>query len=205
MNSHHSKKSASHLRVRIHLNLAQPDRAESSIKVQGEKGGWITLAYGHDLIMENVVPVVHTAAQKKIAETGGRKSPHAFLEGDLVSFAGRLRENTPSQMSEQKSILSHLKTDDQPSLIHDFNTAASINYNPRFASCFYQDQQNKDDIDQKLISAKRLIVRGWTFRTIKPVFAVFEEYDRVENYKKSIAQSSEFERLALKRGRKNNL
>lgn len=205
MSSHHSKKSASRLRVRIHLNLAQPDRAESSIKVQSENGGWITLAYGHDLIMENVVPVVHTATQKKIAETGGRKSPHAFLEGDLVSFAGRLRANTPAQMDKKKLILSKLKTDDRPSLTRDFNTAASINYNPRFASCFYQDQQNKDDIDQKLISAKRLIVRGWTFRTIKPVFKAFEENDRVQDYKKSMAQSSEFERLALKRGRKNNL
>lgn len=186
------------LRVRIHLNLGRPEQAENTIKVRSPKSGrWITLAYADQLRLKNVEPVVHLAAQKRIAKTGGRKSPHAFLEGDLISFQGRMREKRPRGFDALADDLL-ARMDRSRKLSTAFNTVA-INYNPRFANCFYADNQDKSEINERFVRADNLYAIGWRFCVEGGEFAPFEKGNRNKNYQKSLAQTSAFERRALEK------
>lgn len=87
------------MRVQIHLNLAKPQLAETVVRIQSESGAWIGVAYATRLHLNNVVPVINSAAQHNIAKGSSKKTPHAFLEGDLIHFEGNKHVSAPLEES----------------------------------------------------------------------------------------------------------
>lgn len=183
------------MRVQIHLNLAKPQLAETVVRIQSESGAWIGVAYATRLHLNNVVPVINSAAQHNIAKGSSKKTPHAFLEGDLIHFEGRLRNKAPETV----------KNKFQPPVCNDFETFKAayatmdpINYNPRFADCFYKNEQQKSNITQEFVSCSDLIVVGWGF------FAENAQYKPMQthSYCHALDHTSLFEKIANQRGQK---
>jgi len=189
------------LRVRIHLNLARPELSESSVKVKSPKtGAWLTIAYASEMKLANVIPVVHQAAQKRVVEKGGRKSPHAFLEGDLISFSGRLRDKMPESLKKLATDI--LRFEKRAACLSSEFNGVAINYNPRFASCFYRDQPTKEQVKERFVGADVLIVRGWAFHVTGGRFTGLSKSDTVQNYQQVLTRTSGFEKQAFRKARK---
>lgn len=188
------------LRVRIHLNLARPDLAENAVRVQTAFGSWSTVAYANELVLENCVPVINTASQQKIEQGKSRKVPHAYLEGDLVHFKGRLRNLATSRAKA----LAEGKLVQDPGFNATAATLASqgqpINYNPRFAKCFYIDRQCRNEIQDRFVSCPRLAVVGWKFFAQDPLTSPMLPQDYCHPQALSLASSSE--KSVLRRGHK---
>lgn len=188
------------LRVRIHLNLANPELAESVIRVQSHTGAWVSVAYAKELMLENAVPVVDLDAQRKISQGASKKTPHAFVEGDLAHFVGRLREKAPlallrkvaPQLVNGKGFERHWQT--------SIEQGQQINYNPRFATCFYLDHPFKGQIQDKLVACQRLAVVGWKFLATGIQSVPMAPGERMAPER--LERTSIMERQALARGRK---
>lgn len=180
------------MRVQIHLNLAQPQLAENVVRVQSSRGTWIGVAYATQLVMRNVVPVVDLNAQQAVADGLQKKTPHAFLEGDLVHFVGRMREKAPKYLSE---LFVAPVMDDFNERIGSCTTL--VNYNPRFAQCFYRQSPSVED---KFICAQELVVSGWNFYTQGNTFEPMTHDDYVHK----LERTSVFEKVAIARGRKTS-
>lgn len=155
------------LRVRVHLNLNHPELAENAVRIQSRSGAWITVAYATELALENCVPVVDAAAQERVRTGASKKTPHAFIEGNLVHFKGRERPAAPPLLAQKarRFLISN------PVAAPKDAAASAINYNPRFAACFYEDKPEKAGIDQKLESATKITAVGWNFRAEGAVFS----------------------------------
>jgi len=147
------------MKVRIHLNLAKPERAETSVKIQSESGAWITVAYATELRLIDCKPVVNVGTQKRVERGEHHKTPHAFLEGTLAHFKGRVRSKAPDKLI--KKAVPWLI---EKPLSYKPEEFQKINYNPRFASCFYLDTGDKKTINEKFIACDRLNVIGWSFQ-----------------------------------------
>jgi hypothetical protein len=65
--------SSGKLRVRVHLNLANPELAENVVRVKAPSGAWITVAYATELALENCIPVVDHRAQERIRQGASKK------------------------------------------------------------------------------------------------------------------------------------
>lgn len=188
----------SKLRVRIHLNLAKPDLAENAVRVQTAPGSWSTVAYASELVLENCVPVINSASQQKIEQGKSRKVPHAYLEGDLVHFKGRLRKLATAkakQAAEGKLV-------EDPGFARTAailaSSGAPVNYNPRFAKCFYIDRSHRDHIEDKFVSCPRLAVVGWKFFAQDPITEKMLPQDFCQP--QALALASAFEKSVLRRG-----
>ena len=187
------------LRIQTHLNLAKPELAENAVRVQSENGAWVTVAYATELMIEDVAPLVMLGPQGRIRQGDSRKVPHAFLEGNLRHFKGRLREKAPD----------HLKALALPFLIEHpkFVQCAQqaceadeqINYNPRFASCFYRDRPEKSAIQDKLVGCGSLVAIGWKFWGMGTRWVPMRPKDRCKPEALELASPSEW--LTLRRGR----
>lgn len=178
------------MRVQIHLNLAQPHLAENVVRIQSARGSWVGVAYATQLVLHNVVPVVDRHAQQAVADGLQKKTPHAFLEGDLIYCAGRLRDKAPQVL---KNVFS------MPT-VNDFHHYVSqpheqVNYNPRFATCFFR---KADMVTEKFIHADTLTVVGWNFYAHNNTFELMDEGDYVHKHD----GTSVFEKIAMMRGRK---
>lgn len=190
--------SPGHMRVRVHLNLGHPELAENVVRIKAASGAWITVAYATELVLENCIPVVNHQAQERIRQGASKKTPHAFIEGDLAHFKGRLREKAPP----------HLVKKALPGLIQQagFTAAAAredkvaINYNPRFASCFYLDNADKSQISQKFEACPEMVVVGWNFGARAPNYSPILDTDRCDPA--STKKSSFSELLAIRKGRR---
>lgn len=180
------------MRVQIHLNLAQPHLAENVVRVQSTRGAWIGVAYATQLVMRNVVPVVDLQAQQAVANGLQKKTPHAFLEGDLVHFMGRRRDKAPKYLSD--TFVAPVM-DDFNQRIGDCTT--QVNYNPRFAQCFYRQAPS---IEEKFVHARELVVSGWNFYTQGDTFEPMTQTDYVHK----LEGTSVFEKIAIARGRKTS-
>lgn len=194
------------MRVRIHLNLAAPHAAESVIKAQSSSGRWVTVAYGDSIQMEDVRPVVNLQIQERVRAGRIGKVPHAFLEGDLVSFQGRLRELAPASL--KTAAARHLSP---PSGERHRHRAVAVNlppqttlpgqpvgYNPRFARCFYARAATREQIDREFVHARRVTVTGWTFTAHGGRFRHLSPQDRCNPA--DMEKTSAFERQALRQG-----
>lgn len=180
------------MRVQIHLNLAQPHLAENVVRIQSQRGAWIGVAYATQLVLKNVVPVVDIHAQQAVADGLQKKTPHAFLEGDLIHCVGRIREKAPSLLKEVFSM----------PVADDFSHYVSlqdnqVNYNPRFAQCFYRKDQV---VTEKFVRADTLVVVGWNFYTQGNTFEPMSVHDYVHKHD----GTSLFEKIAMARGRKTS-
>lgn len=178
------------MRVQIHLNLAQPHLAENVVRIQSARGSWVGVAYATQLVLHNVVPVVDGHVQQAVADGLQKKTPHAFLEGDLIHCVGRLREKAPQA----------LKNDFFMPTVSDFHHHMSpnheqVNYNPRFATCFFR---KADVVTDKFIFADTLTVVGWNFYAHGNTFERMDKGDYVHKQD----GTSLFEKISIARGRK---
>lgn len=161
------------LRVRIHLNLARAAEAENTIKVKNPKTGrWPTIAYGRALILNDVRPIVHETTRARIASGQQiRKTPHAFLEGDLVAWNGRLRAANDYDDLKSEIMKQHQELEDDSfrrALVQAFSAQTLIGFNPKMAKLFYVlgDRGRKPKFAFQ--GAGRLGVCGWSYAAIKP-------------------------------------
>lgn len=188
------------LRARIHLNLAKPERAENAVKVQSpHTGAWITVGYATQLLLEQCVPAVDLAAQEKIRQGSTRKVPHAFIEGNLVHFHGRLRTKAPKDLLD--TVKEHLV--DHPSFLSRCQSIQAqdlpINYNPRFARCFYRHQADRATISQRFERCQAMAVVGWNHWVEKAQWSPLTQEDRCEP--EALSKTKLSETLAIRRGR----
>lgn len=187
------------LRVRVHLNLAKPERAENAVRVLAPSGAWVTVAYATELLLENVIPVVHLDSQEKIRDGDSRKVPHAFMEGDLIHFKGRRRDKAPVHLTQLAAPFLIHNAGFQDTLTQAQQISHPINYNPRFASCFYRDQDNKAAIADRFVQSQQIIVIGWDFLAIAPDFTPLLAHDRCAH--EALTKASPSEHHALNQGR----
>lgn len=178
------------MRVQIHLNLAQPQLAENVVRIQSPRGHWVGVAYATQLLLRNVVPIVDGHAQQAVANGLQKKTPHAFLEGDLIHCVGRIREKAPQALKDVFSM----------PCVHDFHhhmlqPHEQVNYNPRFATCFFR---KADVVTEKFIHAHTLTVVGWNFYTQGNIFEAMTGVDYVHKQD----GTSLFEKISMMRGRK---
>ncbi len=188
------------MRVRIHLNLARSENAETTIRMHNPKtGAWPTVGYAESIVLSNVTPVISDAIAHRIA-TGDlkHKTPHAFLEGDLVSWVGKVSNRTANvnlqNQIDQKRIETNMDVIQPFKSV--FNQACFVGYNPKFASCFYRHQNDKQDIVDRFISAQSLIACGWLFFANDAVFTTMKSGDYIVNQ----PQASDFERSTIPKG-----
>jgi hypothetical protein len=95
----------------------------------------------------------------------------------------------------------------RPGLVSQPDFAASnaqpgkvaINYNPRFASCFYLDAPDKSQVDKKFDSCPDMVIVGWSFQAIAPRFSPLLDADRCDPT--TTQKPSFFELLAIRKGR----
>lgn len=188
------------LRVRIHLNLAKPERAESAVKIQSPKSGaWITVGYATQMLLEQCEPVVDLASQDKIEKGSTRKVPHAFIEGSLVHFLGRIRTKAPSDLVDlarphlvkHPSFLSRCQEIQEQDL--------PVNYNPRFARCFYRHRPDRSAISERFERCQAMAVVGWNHWAENARWSPLDAADRCEPEALSKTKLSEV--LAIRRGR----
>lgn len=180
------------MRVQIHLNLAQPQQAENVVRIQTSRGNWVGVAYATHLIMRNVVPVVDRQAQQAVANGLQKKTPHAFLEGELLHCVGRIRDKAPQSLKDIFSM----------PVVEDFHHYMAqphecVNYNPRFATCFFR---KGDVVAEKFIHADTLVVVGWNFYTSGNTFEIMAGGDYVHKQD----GTSLFEKVSMARGRKTS-
>lgn len=187
------------MRVRIHLNLAKPELAENAVRIQGPSGAWITVGYSTQLVLQNCVPVVDSVAQEKVRDGKTRKVPHAFIEGDLVHFKGRPRLKAPPALAAKAKPF--LAESAEFGARHAFASSQGrkINYNPRFASCFYGDAPSKAEVSEKFLGSDEMVVVGWAFGALAPRFAPMTPGDRCAP--SALAKTSLSEKLGIARGR----
>lgn len=181
------------MRVQIHLNLGQPQLAENVVRVQSPSGAWIGVAYATQLILHDVVPHVDKTVQQSVADGLQKKIPHAFLEGKLLHFVGRMRERAPTNL-----ILDRPRQDGFVNRVLQAQHAGiEINYNPRVATCFYQAA---DTPTEKFIQCDSLVVSGWNFYALGAQLQPLAGHEYVNKR----AGTSAFEKLAVARGRKTS-
>lgn len=191
---------ASHLIVQIHLNLAQPGLAENVVRVQSQSGAWVGVAYATELVLSHVHPVVDQRARLRIEHGEGKKTPHAFLQGTLLHFKGRLREKAPLDLQEQVQPFLTPSPDFEALYQESVASGQAINYNPRFATCFYQDQPDKSSITQQFERAETLMVLGWQCVALQGQFSPLLPENRC--HATALERTSLFEKLAIQRGKK---
>lgn len=187
------------MRVRIHLNLAKPELAETAVRIQAPSGAWSTVGYATELILENCRPVVDLAAQNKISQGSTRKVPHAFIEGDLVHFKGRARSKAPPALLKCAKPHMTRNASFQEEADRARSLGTQVNYNPRFAKCFYQDHADKSLINQKFIECDKMIVMGWSFLANRCKFAPIASSDRCQPA--ALEKTSLSEKIGIRRGR----
>lgn len=191
------------MRVRIHLNLAKPDQAENAVRVLTGKGTWSTVAYATELVLENCIPVVNPQSQEKIEHGKSRKVPHAFIEGDLVHFKGRLRKLATEKAKKQ----AEGRLVEDPAFSSLARNAAqmgqAVNYNPRFAKCFYMDKPSRDEVDSRFISCSSMVVVGWKFWAIDPLVSMMLAEDFCQPQALLLASTSE--KSVLRRGHEQTI
>lgn len=178
------------MRVQIHLNLAQPQQAENVVRIQSARGSWVGVAYATQLILNNVVPIVDIHAQQAVADGLQKKTPHAFLEGDLIHCVGRIRDKAPQTLKNGFFL----------PVVDDFHHHISqpheqVNYNPRFAKCFFR---KAEVVTEKFVHADKLTVVGWNFYVHGNTFEPMTEADYVHKQERT----SLFEKISMARGRK---
>lgn len=182
------------MRVQIHLNLGQPQLAENVVRMQSPSGAWIGVAYATQLILHDVVPHVDETVQQSVADGLQKKIPHAFLEGELMHFVGRMREKAPKNL-----ILERPRQDGFAGRVLQAQHAGiEINYNPRVATCFYQAANIPTD---KFVHADALVVSGWNFYALGAQLQPL----KIQEYTNKRAGTSAFEKLAIARGRKTSV
>ena len=195
-------------RIHIHLNLAKADRAHNTVKVYNpDTGRWPTVAYADALILKNVTPIVHDKIAMKIA-TGelAHKTPHAFLEADLVSWVGDFRKSGNYISLKQDLFQSRVCEEGQPfdpfcvELSKLFNRAVEVGYNPKTARCFYT-KNNEGEALSKFLSAKELGVCGWFFSAKDEKSTALLPSDLVE----TPPEKSSFERTEIPKGIKTSI
>ncbi len=91
------------LRVRINLRLAQTEKAEDILRVNrydaaGELISSPSAAYISGIVLHNVTPVINESLRARIAAGQIRKNSCAWLEGDLVAWAGRYRAKADGKL-----------------------------------------------------------------------------------------------------------
>lgn len=186
------------LRVRVHLNLANPAQAENVVKVRLPTGTWSTVAYAKELLLENCIPVVDLPAQERVRSGHSRKVPHAYIEADLVHFSGRLRPLAPKRAKELAR--PHLiQVQDFHAIAAPFLTdPARINYNPRFARCFYLDAPDRALVSERFVASGSMLAIGWSFMARAVQSAPLLPSDRCDKNDLLLASSSE--KSVLRRG-----
>ena len=194
---------ASPLRVQIHLNLAEPKEAENVVRVRSASGAWVGVAYAKEILLANVTPVVDPVLQKRIENGDLHKVPHAFLEGDLVHFRGRWRDLAPSKLKENVHDVFTPDPGFEVAAKHVLEQGVPVNYNPRFASCFYADKPQRQDIDQRFIGADRLLAVGWQFMAMGATLEPLTTADL--SRQGALDKTTDFERQAIGRGRRSSL
>lgn len=182
------------MRVRIHLNLAEPQRAESAVKVQSPQGGWVTVAYAQDLHLTDAVPVVDHRLREQVRLGRIKKVPHAFIEGNLVAFRGRWRDKAPPHLKALAR--PHHQATPLPPVV----SGQPVGYNPRVATCFYATVPDHDPakLTDRFVAAGHLRAVGWAFFVEKATFVPLTPADRCAPEDR--ARTSAFEKEALVQG-----
>lgn len=185
------------MRVRIHLNLGAPAKAESAVKVQTPRRGWVTVAYAQQITLAQAEPMVDHDLRERVRLGEIKKVPHAFIEGELVSFQGRWRPKAPPGLQaalvayRQPGIATH---QEQPL------NRRQVGYNPRVATCFYASVLDHDPakITEQFLKADRLEAIGWGFYAIGGTFRELALCDRCAP--EDLNRTSTFEKGALVQG-----
>ena len=183
------------MRVQIHLNLANPELAEQVVRIKAPSGAWIGVAYATHLVLDNCRPVVNEEMRQRISEGTLGKKPHAFIEGDLVHFEGRVRDKAPERL---KALWN--KGAPSTNTYSPMEERIPINYNPRFAKCFYLDQPQKDHIDSQFLSAQRMEVIGWSCMAQGVEHTPLLLNDLCDS--NALERTCAFERMSIAKGRK---
>jgi hypothetical protein len=183
------------MRARIHLNLAEPKLAESAVKIQSPGGGWVTVAYAQEVLLDQAEPVVDHALREQVRLGNIKKVPHAFIEGELVAFRGRWRDKAPPGL---KARVAGLQV--KESLSNDRAERRQVGYNPRVAACFYATVPDHDPakLTERFVRAARLQAVGWGFFAEGGTFAPLAPADRCAPA--DLRRTSAFEKEALAQG-----
>lgn len=127
-----------------------------------------------------------------------KKIPHAFLEGDLVHFEGRVRDAVSPAARRLVDAFPRLSTA-ETLWIQAQGQAQRLNYNPRFASCFYVDAPERSAITDRFIAARQLVIRGWACQALGPLETTpLLACDRMQP--QALEQASAFELRAVRKG-----
>ena len=194
---------ASPIRVQIHLNLAEPKEAENVVRVRSASGAWVGVAYAKEIVLAHAVPVVDPVLQKRIENGDLHKVPHAFLEGELVHFKGRWRDLAPADLKQRVQAAFTTDPGFETTARQVLEQGLPVNYNPRFASCFYADKPQRQDIDQRFIGADRLLAVGWQFMAMGATLEPLTTADL--SRQGALDKTTDFERQAIGRGRRSSL
>lgn len=185
------------MRVRVHLNLAEPKTAETVVKVRSPRGGWVTVAYAQEVVLTNAEPVVDHELRERVRSGALKKTPHAFIDGDLVAWRGRWRDKAPSDL--QRAIASERATQG-PLPRAAASDRRPIGYNPRSASCFYAVPETAGaPPSERFVRADRLHAIGWAYGATGGVFVPTTAADLCAPEDR--ARTSVFERIARAQGR----
>jgi hypothetical protein len=187
------------MRVRIHLNLNNPERAESCIRVAKRSGrSWPCVGYAEFLVLENVRPVVDEAQRRRIAHVpGAKKLPCAYLEGNLVIFSGRLREKSDPRLAAE---LVKLQTDSEVLrrlLLEYPDAGTALGFNPKTAACFYAQPPKGAAPSRAFLSAPLLLAGHWRYMALEGSFRALSPAELERDAK----PASTFEQTAIAKGR----
>lgn len=191
------------MRVQIHLNLANPEAAENVVRIQSPSGAWVAVGYATALALSEVVPVVSADLQERVGAGDLHKVPHAYLEGTLEHFEGRRREKAPARLLALAQGAFPSDPGFRGEAHRAFSQGVPVNYNPRFARCFYADHPDRSRVTEKFLSARRVVAVGWRCVAKDPRLAPMPASDRLEAI--ALARTSGFERLAIARGIQSTL
>lgn len=175
--------------VRIHLNLNHPERAENSVRLVCADGTCPTVAYATHLILKNVRTIIDEAKRDGIAH-GDSKTPCAYLEGELESWTGRLREKASAKV---KATIEPYRTDRQGIERQFLPDAERINFNPKKAKRFYNENTPASFFE----TAERAVITHWDFAVENPVWRPAEPGEILTDR----PRASQVELCAIRRGK----
>jgi len=166
-------------KVRVHLRLSEPAKAESVLlfKRAGKNGKKVTFpvaAYAGSYVLKNVRPVF--AEGPCVKGNKASTAPGAWLEGDLVAWEGRFRKGIDPAIV---AALSESKTKDLFNEVAEthritLQEGPHIGSDPQKAKEFFEIPAEGEQIRMAFVKAGSLVARHWQLAVRDAVFRPFE-------------------------------
>jgi hypothetical protein len=131
-------------RVRVNLRLAQTEKAENILRVNRYRKGHLvssaSVAFATAVILKNVVPVINEAKCAHIGAGHRYKDSCAWLEGELVAWSGRLKDNVGRRYRKALEPLQRqdVFADKAGAAVRDLQEGTPLGFNPKKFRVFYE-------------------------------------------------------------------